>query len=344
MIRKLHGALCVAALVTTSVLHAQPNVNPANLYPDTTSFGSQVDPAQPWFKDCLRVQALPAPALAPKPASCKAFDYYDKLGQASAGTAEWRSVRACGAAARDNGVLAMLSANGLGVPRDLDLATQYACRAGGARMEMRYRVAHLQAMKTAVPGRPYDQCDDATSSYMIVMCTSFADGQAEKVRNAYFVRLRQQLSPQQIRAFDQLLAATRAFAEARVDETDGGSIRAAMQVQAQSREKEWVREHLAAFEKGTATLPSAGQFASDDAELNRAYQAVVAAPVTDHDAPDRLPDSFVTKTNVRTAQRAWIIYRDAWVQFARLRYPALAPDALRAALTQWRSKQLHRAG
>lgn len=323
---------------------AQPGNYAVDGYADMASAGSDIDRTEPWFQQCLHVQALSEPALAQQPASCNAFDYYDKLAQAHTSDAEWRGVRACAAAAKDNGVLAMLSANGMGVPRDLDLATHYACRAGGALVEMRYRIAHLQALKTTAPGKPYDQCDDVTSSYMMVMCTSLADGQAEKVRNAYFARLRRRLPPQQVHAFDQLIATTRAFADARSAETDGGSIRAAMQLHAQSREKEWVREHLAAFDQGTATLPPADQFASDDAALNRLYRRLMASPSTDVDAPDRLPGSMVTRTDMRNGQRAWLAYRDAWIRFAALRYPAVAPDALRAALTRWRSKQLSRAG
>lgn len=329
-----------AALALTMGLATMAHATPP--YPNTDNFGMEVDPKTPWFQACLRVEKMQPAAPPPVPASCKAFDYYAKRDQASTSSAEWHGVRACAMADKNNAVLAMLYANGLGVPRDLDLATQYACRAGGAYAEVSGRVEHLQALKKEPPGTPYDQCDDATSGLMMGVCANVADGQADKIRNAYFSRLRGQLPAQQVAAFDQLVAATRAFALARRGETDmTGTGRGAFSVQAEAREKEWLREHLAAFEKGTFKAP-APTLAAADAELNRIYKAMLAAPSEDANHPTRLPVSTVEKADVRAAQRLWITYRDAWVRFAKLRYPALPPETLQAMLTDWRVKQFTR--
>lgn len=343
MAHTLHWPLLAAGLTLVTAGLAQSVTTAGAPYPNTEQFGTPVARDAPWFQACLWVDSGRPPAASPAlPASCQSFDYYDKLAQTSTSDAEWAGVRACALTAQDNAVLAMLYANGLGVPRDLDLATLYVCRAGGAPAELRGRVEHVQALKTAGSGQRFDQCDDATSGYMMGVCSSIADGQAEKVRHAYLVRLRQQLPAQQVQAFDALLAATRALAQARGKETDmSGTGRAAFAIQAEAGEKEWLREHLAAFEKGHAALPPAQQFAGADAALNRAYQALMGA-ATDRDAPDRLPGSTVTNTDVRAAQRAWLAARDAWVRFAALRYPAIAPDSLKAAFTDWRSKQLRR--
>jgi uncharacterized protein YecT (DUF1311 family) len=107
-----------------------------------------------------------------------------------------------------------------------------------------------------------------------------------------------------------------------------------------SIEKEWLREHVLAFEKGTFNLASPQQLPIADTELNRAYKAVMATPSTDQDKPDAIGDSTVTKADVRAAQRLWLKYRDAWVRFAALRYPAVPADSLKATLTQWRAAQL----
>lgn len=338
----LHSAGLSIMLAMAGLAHAQAQA-PAG-YPNTENFGRAANPAAPWFQECMRVAkvkpATPAPAL---PASCKAYDYYGKLGQATTSAAEWGGVRACAVAANDDGVLAMLYANGMGVPRDLDQATHYACRAGGAYAEVEGRVEHLMGLKKSPAGARYDQCDDVTSGYMGGICAGFADSQADKVRTAYFARLRRQLLPQQVGPFDKLVAATNALAEARGNETDlTGTARASMVTHAEAREKEWLREHLAAFEKGNVTLAPAQPLPAADAELNRAYQAVMRAPVADKAEPDRLPDSTVTRTEVRAAQRAWLAYRDAWTAFAALRYPAIPTDNLKAALTDWRVKQLVR--
>jgi uncharacterized protein YecT (DUF1311 family) len=314
----------------------------ATPYPNTEGFGRDVDPKTPWFQECLRVKQVQPPAAPAAPASCKAFDYYAKRGQLVTSAAEWGGVRACAVAASDNGVLAMLYANGLGVVRNLDVATLYACRAGGAYREVQGRIEHLQALQTSPPGTSYDQCDDITSGFMMGICASIGDQQADKIRNAYLARLRTQLPAPQVAAFDQLIAATNAFAKARGDETDvSGTARGMLVVQAEAREKEWLREHLYAFEKGT--FKAAPQpLTLVDAELNRAYKALMSAPATDQEQPDRLAGSTVTRSEVRAAQRLWLTYRDSWVRFAALRYPALPADTLTAILTDWRVKQLQR--
>jgi len=326
----------MGGLAMTSMGHAVPQTSPSKPFP------AGVDPSTPWYQECLRVAKVALPVQAPAPAaSCKGAAYYDKIDQADVSAAEWGKVRACAAAANDDDVMVMLYANGLGVPRNLDVATHYACRAGGAAMEVKYRIEHLQALKTQPSARRYDQCDDATSGYMLGFCAKYAGQRANKTGNAYFDRLRRQLPPPQVAAFDQLLAATDAFAKARGDEMDyQGTIAAARAIKAVSIEKEWLREHVLAFEKGTFNLASPQQLPIADIELNRAYKAVMATPSTDQDKPDAIGDSTVTKADVRAAQRLWLKYRDAWVRFAALRYPAMPADGLSATLTQWRAAQL----
>jgi hypothetical protein len=334
--------LVTLGVMTAGLAPAQPSA-PSAAYPNTDNFGVDVDRQETWFKECMRVEKAQPGATPPAPASCKAFDYYSKRQQAVTTSAEWQGVRACALAAHDDGVLAMLYANGLGVARNLDLATRYACRAGGAYSEVRGRVEHLQALQTSPPGTSYDQCDDVTSGYMGGICANIGAGQAEKIRLAYLARLRSQLPAPQAAAFDRLVAATEALANARGDETDlSGTARGMMVAGAVAREREWLREHLVAFEKGQFKAPTAPALAVTDARLNRLYQALMAAPVTDKDQPDRLPDSTVTKTAVRAAQRLWLANRDAWVRFAAVRYPALPPDRLKAMLTDWRASQLDR--
>jgi hypothetical protein len=61
-------------------------------------------------------------------------------------------------------VLMMLYANGMGVPRNLDLAIHYACNIEGAPMESDGRVNHLAGLRDEGPGeQPFDFCDDITS-------------------------------------------------------------------------------------------------------------------------------------------------------------------------------------
>lgn len=324
-------------LAVAPAAFAQSGDNPDQLYPNTASFGVKADRTAPWFQQCLRVEHLTAPPMPPKPASCAAYDYYLKLAQVGTSQAEWAGVRACAAAEQDDAVLSMLHANGQGVPRDLDLATHYACRAGGAAAELSERVMHLQALKAHPENSHYDQCDDITSGYMMGMCAAATENQAAHSRDAWLATLRRQLPAQQVGPFDQLVKATRALSAARGKETDlSGSARAAFVVEAEAGELDWLHEHLAAFEQGKLALPRS-RFARADAQLNHVYQTLMKKP-------GGFNSGTTTQAQVRAAQRAWIIYRDAWVRFAALRYPALPADALKTALTEWRIQQLDKLG
>jgi hypothetical protein len=318
-----HAIGFTLCMVMACVSQAQPESSKRPSYPNTENFGMQYDVSAPWYQECKRVEQVKSSEATPAlPASCGAFNYYDKQQQAVTGNAEWAGVRACALASGDNAVLSMVYANGLGVRRNLALATQYACRAGGAYAEVTGRIAHLQALQTSAPGTDYDQCDDITSGYMMGICASIADGQTEKVRVAWLARLRRQLPAPQVAAFDQLLAASDAFALARGNETDlSGTARGAQVIEAIASEKEWLREHLAAFEKGNRSLKAAQAVAVADTELNRAYQTLMAAPVSDKERPDRLRDSTVNKADVRATQRLWLAYRDAWVRLRRCVIP-----------------------
>jgi uncharacterized protein YecT (DUF1311 family) len=303
-------------------------------YPNTENFGVQVDQNADWYRQCIRVERVQPPASpgAASPAQCNASDaYYAKLDQAITSAAEWAQVRSCAIASNDTAVLAMLYANGLGVKRDLALATRYACSTGAAMAETESRVMHLSMLP---PGQRFDHCDDITSGMMGAYCAAIAARRADKVRTAFLARVRHGLPVQQVAAFDQLVRSSATFAESHAnDETPpGGTGYAGFVIDAEARENEWLREHLAAFEKNRFDLPRQSQFATDDAELNRIYGERLKS-----DRTDGVPASAI-----RSMQRSWLAYRDAWVAFAALHYPQLPADSLKAALTQWRIKQLQR--
>ena len=57
-------------------------------------------------------------------------------------------------------------------------------------------------------------------------------------------------------------------------------------------------------------------------------------------APSLFADTTVTAAGVASAEKAWIRYRDAWLAFAKARYPALPLAALATRLTHERTMQL----
>lgn len=312
-------------------------------YPNTENFGVSFDQQADWYRQCIEVkdrQPSVTASRASPAAPCQRGAYYLKLDQATTTQAEWDQVRSCAIVANDTAVLAMLYANGFGVERDTALATKYACSTGAALPETEARVARLAQLP---PGARYDQCDDISSGAMGGFCAEIAAGRADRIRKAYFARLRRDLPAAQQAPFDALVAANEAFARTRMDkEMDmRGTAAAGEGIEAGAREREWLREHLAAFEKGRFDLPTTALFADDDAQLNQAYAHALETLARNKDTPG--PHwGEVEAPGVRATQLAWLKYRDAWSAFAALRYPGLPGDTLMASLTEWRLKELSR--
>lgn len=329
--------MALGGLVTTSAF-AQKE------YPNSENFGVPFDQQSDWYRQCIQVKDRQPPVPAAPVAAgvrCQPGAYYLKLDQAATSQSEWDLVRSCAVSADDTTVLSMLYANGFGVERDTALATKYACSTGAALAEMRGRVKHLANLQ---PGSRYDQCDDITSGMMGGVCAQIAAGRAARTSKRFLARLRRSLPPSQQAPFDALVAANEAFAQARADNEIemAGTGAAGFAIEAAAREKEWLREHIAAFEKGRFDLPNAAPFADDDAQLNQAYAQKLETLIRTKDSPGPHFGGEIEAPGVRATQRAWLKYRAAWSVFAALRYPGLPGDTLLASLTEWRLKELNR--
>ncbi len=329
--------MALGGMITTSAVAQKA-------YPNSENFGVPFDQQSDWYRQCIQVKHRqpPAPAVPVAPGvRCQPGAYYLKLDQAATSQSEWDLVRSCAAAAKDSAVLSMLYANGFGVERDTALATKYACSTGAALAEMEGRVKHLANLQQ---GSRYDQCDDITSGVMGAVCADIAAGRADRIRKGFFARLRRSLPPSQQAPFDALVIANEAFAQARAgNEVEmAGTAAPGFAIEAEAREKEWLREHLAAFEKGRFDLATAAPFDDDDAQLNQAYSQALESLTRKKETPGLRLGGEVEAPGVRVTQRAWLEYRDAWSVFAALRYRGLPRDVLMASLTEWRLKELKR--
>ena len=89
---------------------------------------------------------------------------------------------------------------------------------------------------------------------------------------------------------------------------------------------------LQSLAAGKAPTFTADEFAAADAKLNDVYKKVQQGTGKDW--------GTVTKDSIRVAQRAWLGYRDAWVAFAKIKYPLITLDTIRTWLTQKRATEL----
>ena len=231
-------------------------------------------------------------------------------------------------------MLMTIYANGVGAARDLDLATALACRVDSAPAEADGRVRHLQRLKAEHwSGHDFSFCDDATSGFVGGLCAAHAAAIADVQRSKRLAELTSAWPATDKSAFAKLRAAERTYVETSAGEVDlSGTLRGALVIEHEQNLEDDFARLLTALAAGKAPSASARDFKGANAELNAVYRRLMSAK-------DPLFGT-VTKSDVRKAQRAWLAYRDAWVQFAAVKYPHLAPDSLRASLTESRAKAL----
>ncbi|MFC3077227.1 lysozyme inhibitor LprI family protein [Phenylobacterium terrae] len=243
-----------------------------------------------------------------------------------------------GTAASDAGyfagrtILATVYANGVGAGRDTRLAIRLACQdEDSAPAEVDGRVRDLAGSS---PPESFHWCDHVTSGRMMGVCAAhFARIDGAK-REAEIATLTAAWSPPERKAFAALRTAADAFIAARAEnEVDmSGTMRAALSLGEEERQRDAFKALLTELEAGKA--PSGG-LAPADAELNRVYRQVMNAG-----EDTRLDWGTVAPDDIRATQRIWLRYRDAWLAFAKVKYPQVSPDALAARLTQERTAML----
>lgn len=232
-------------------------------------------------------------------------------------------------------ILMMIYANGTGTARNPDLAIKLACAIGGAPAELDGRVRHLLELKTGGPGKEqFDLCDDITSGYMMGACAAHQARIDKTQRSLHSDRLTGRWSESEKAAWQRLQQAASQYFEARVgNEVDAsGTARAALMIGEETSLREDLLAALESFEKGALPHFSEQQFAAADARLNGVYKKV--------QGQRDFSWGTVTQVGIKATQRAWIRYRDAWVEFGGLKYPQVSAASWKAYLTEKRISQL----
>ena len=233
-------------------------------------------------------------------------------------------------------ILMQLYANGLSGKRDLDVAIALACNLQGADAEMQGRVDHLAALKAKPDGKRFDYCDDITSGLAEGYCASRGAEKAKDARGARLSALEAKIAPAARPAYLALKKASDAFIDAHGgNEVDlSGTARAAMEIEEEEASRDRFIAHLRTLLAGR--WPAATPAAAVDADkaLNAAYRKALAF------LPTKDNFSTIKADEVKTTQRAWITYRDAFVRFTKAAAPSVSAEAVTAALTKERSEQL----
>lgn len=256
--------------------------------------------------------------------------------------------RCCLAKGDCNRELGIVYANGLGVPRDYDVATYFLCRAGDemAPFEQWDMLAQVQDMRGGAETDDLNYCDHVTSGRGQLFCEQLSGSAAASEQAARGAALAKDFDAPTAEAARMLEEAANAYAQAEggyeSDDSRGGTAYPAMALGAQNAA---LAAHVDRYERlAKARAPAAGAegVKRADADLNRAYKRAVAAA---EPCPLCNESDVQGRTVLRDAQRAWIAYRDAFARFYLARWKGrAADDALRreivAELSAERAKEL----
>lgn len=296
-----------------------------------------------WEKIQIPAADLPAPQDRRQLASCKSGDLYFGIGH----PIDLAAARKCAYLEREGdkapiiggpGLLMMIYANGKGAYRNFDLALKFACEFNGAPEGNRGQINHLLALrKEHWTGADFSLCDDASSGYMAGMCASLQEEIHQAALAHKLDRIVEGWTPAQKAALAGVEKAASKFIEASSDnESDmSGTDRDALVFQRQA----WLGNGFVAAversEKGQFPSFSMAEFKKADGELNAVYARIESAK------PGSAEMGTVTPQGIRTAQRAWLLYSEAWVKFGSLKYPSVTPESWRTWLTYDRILMLH---
>lgn len=234
-----------------------------------------------------------------------------------------------------NTILMQLYANGLGVTRDPDLATAYACLVDGAPAEVEGRVAHLQSLKSK-PDPSFDYCDDITSGLAMGYCQARDSDHTAVGRDARITALVATLPAAARSLYAPMKKSFDAFVDAHGDEVDqAGTARAAEVIAEQDKARDQFVRDLDRLASGRWPAASSADAQAADAALNASYRKALAYAANADNVGTIKPD-YIRKT-----QRLWLVYRDAYLRFAA-GVPGISRDAALARLTRLRTADLDR--
>jgi len=256
---------------------------------------------------------------------------------------DYIKARQCGFAGRGDGdwgwgdfVIAMLYANGKGVQRNLDLATHYACKVEGTLpADKAYQVDYLQKLKLSKNAQEdFDMCAHVFSNPMILQCFDIKSRLETRKREEEWTLLKSKCTLPQQKAFDKLREASQVFFGEHVErETDkSGRLFAAIMSEEHSDLEKQMLKMLKACDQCKFPTFTLQQFQDADKQLNTLYKKAMNT---------EFPDSWgISPSGIKTTQRAWIKYRDAWVAFGHEKCPNISTESWKTIITNERVTQL----
>jgi uncharacterized protein YecT (DUF1311 family) len=257
-------------------------------------------------------------------------------------------------------VLMALYANGEGVVRQPQLATRFACESidnglisevgsgseGSSTSKDEAKYEDL-LNEIASPQPPHlNPCDWVPDiSRMQSECDLIATVKSDQEREAGLQTVRSKFTPEQKAAFDKLLAAQRAYFKGHDHnevEVMGHFLDSGGWDGIHREREDMFLVALSEFEGSKLPQATEAQYAESDRALNSAYAQVIAKAAQSEGTitGEHLIGDPPTRASIRTTERLWLAYRDAFADFGALRYAGTTRAAWLRLVTLQRTKDL----
>lgn len=271
-------------------------------------------------------------------AKCDDRNLYYGIGQQT----DYKKARLCAYAPPPDqdtyefAILMMVYANGQGVKRNYTIAKKAACEMGGAPAEVHGRLIHLTELEknSKKPVKDFDICDDITSGMMQGICTKISTDLEDQKREKKLLEISQHWNDQEKLAFNKLRAAAKNYFDLTSDEEvdQSGTLRGALSLSKNATQKNEFLETVQLLEEDKVPKYTKTDFVKLDRELNIVYSQLMRMPEPEF--------GTVRIKGIKKVQRAWLVYRDAWLAFNQIKYPTVVDYTFNTYLTKKRLDML----
>jgi uncharacterized protein YecT (DUF1311 family) len=301
---------------------------------------------------CADLKNFSLPAVAEPPGGCPdPIDLYDHAMNGddfrkAARCAQFYWERDAHPAENDtSATLILLYANGQGVPRNADYATHIVCRIRSTfetDKALNQLIVELDASRSGRATKWYTYCNlgfelDQGVEYG---CAQEAFEDAQNKRLDHLKLIASKWTAAQRSSFNAVLKAHDAYADANSSaESPPGTGRGASMLEVQDNVNQEFAADIDRLEQRKLPKATHLDYVHANQDLNSGYRKVwaelVQTKAQDPDEPG--------PRNLLAAERAWLVYRDAFVAFAKLRWPQVSPDSWLTFLTRERIARLEKA-
>lgn len=282
--------------------------------------------------DCEKYKALVDKNVsASTDKNCKSFHHYygtkGKTDHVVAVKCAYRELEAKDDAPLSGATILMMSyAGGKGVRPDKELALKYACLMKSPASESEARMKVLE--KVEGPSIDYEVCDEGNAPSLEGHCAYINYLRDQTDRSKRLEKITGTFGVDSQAAYKKLDDSFLAFKKMRVkNEVDlSGSDRGKRAVEETNKLEADHLEKIERFEKNST--PHA------QIESEKYLNGVIEKVRT------KLPIGTIKTEGIDLTHRAWGKYKEAWLEFAKVRYPKINREFLMRELTDERIRQL----